>query len=254
MTTVATEMQSYPLHRMTPISLDDLNAAAALQQRVDRKYVVADDVAIDLVDALAGRLAVLDIDGRRRFGYESTYFDTAEFDSYLGAARRRRRRFKVRTRSYRDARTTMLEVKTRGARGLTVKRRAAHRFEHRGSLDDTGRTFVDEMTGQSGLGARLRPTLTSDYVRTTLVDLDDVARLTIDSGLRCTDWTGADLLLADRVVIETKSAGTPSTADRWLWHHGMRPEKISKFGTGLAALHPELPSNKWHRTLQRHFT
>ena len=24
-------------------------------------------------------------------------------------------------------------------------------------------------------------------------------------------------------------------------------------GTGLAALHPELPSNKWHRTLQRHF-
>lgn len=248
-----TAMPLFPIDQLTAISLDDLNTAAALQERIDRKYVVHGDVLVAMIDALGNRLAALDIDGRRHFGYESVYFDTGDFDSYLGAARQRRRRFKVRTRTYLDAGTTMLEVKTRGSRGLTIKQRQAHSFERRCSLGGEGRVFVDEMTERRGLGGRLLPTLTSEYSRTTLVDLDDVARLTIDADLRCTDWTGADFVLADRFVVETKSAGTPSTADRWLWSNGVRPDKISKFGTGLAALHPELPSNKWHQTLQRHF-
>lgn len=246
-------MPSLPIDRLAPISLDDLNAAASLQQRIDRKYVVQSKVLAEMIDALGSRLAALDIDGRRHFGYQSVYFDTGDFESYLGAARQRRRRFKVRTRTYLDAGTTMLEVKTRGSRGLTIKQRQAHSFERRKSLGGDGRVFVDEMTGRRGLGGRLLPTLTSEYSRTTLVDLDDVARLTIDADLRCTDWAGADFVLADLFVVETKSTGTPSTADRWLWSNGARPEKISKFGTGLAALHPELPSNKWHRTLQRYF-
>jgi hypothetical protein len=115
------------------------------------------------------------------------------------------------------------------------------------------RAFVDSATGREGLGATLRPTLTSEYRRTTMVDLADVARLTIDFDLRCSDWDAEEVGLADRVVVETKSERAPSAVDRWLWSSGVRPEKISKFGTCLAALHPELPSNKWHRTLNRHF-
>ena len=95
--------------------------------------------------------------------------------------------------------------------------------------------------------------MTTAYRRTTLVDLDDIARVTIDANLRCMDWTGRSVGLVDDFIVETKSGGSPSATDRQLWAAGLRPEKISKFGTGLAALHPELPSNKWHRTLQRHF-
>ena len=238
---------------LAPISLEELNAAAALQERIDRKYILTEDQLADMLDALAGRFAVLDIDGRRSFGYQSMYFDTESFESYLGAAHRRRRRFKVRTRSYLDSQTTMLEVKTRGARGRTVKQRQQHDFDLSDALGDDGRKFVDDITGRDGLGQTLLPTLTSQYRRTTLVDLADVARLTIDSGLRCTDWASEEVRLSHRVVLETKSAGAPSAADRWLWSHGIRPEKISKFATCLAALHAELPSNKWHRTLTRHF-
>ena len=32
----------------------------------------------------------------------------------------------------------------------------------------------------------------------------------------------------------------------------MRPVKISKYGTAMAAMH-DLPANKWHRTLDRYF-
>ncbi len=220
---------------------------------MDRKYVVDADRVADLVDELAGRLAVLEIDGRRSSAYESVYFDTVDHESYRGAARRRRYRFKVRTRTYLDTETTMLEVKTKGRRGHTVKRRRRHRFERRGVLDARGRRFVDETTGVDELGSRLVPMLTTRYHRCTLVDLGDVARVTIDADLECRDATDRSIALRDRFVIETKSVGSPSASDRWLWSHGLRPDKISKFGTGLAALHPELPSNKWHRTLDRHF-
>ena len=95
--------------------------------------------------------------------------------------------------------------------------------------------------------------LTTRYDRITVVDLDDVARITIDVGLRCISSTGVTTGLDDAFVVETKSAGPPSAADRELWAEGIRPSRISKFGTGMAALHPSLPSNKWHQTLNRHF-
>jgi hypothetical protein len=34
---------------------------------------------------------------------------------------------------------------------------------------------------------------------------------------------------------------------------GVRPVSVSKYCVGVAALHPELPSNPWRRTLRRYF-
>jgi len=238
---------------LPPISLSDLNDAAVLQERVDRKYILTGPQVTDLIERLAHRLAVLEIDGRRSFGYESTYFDTVDLQSFHAAAFKRRHRYKVRTRTYLDSETTMLEVKTRGARKVTVKRRQPHEFDHRTALDHDAESFIDSMLSSPGLARSLAPTLTTGYRRTTLVDLDDVARVTIDADLRFADWNDRSSRLAGRLIVETKSTGSPSVADRVLWSTGIRPDKISKYATGLAALHPELPANKWHRTLQRHF-
>jgi hypothetical protein len=38
-------------------------------------------------------------------------------------------------------------------------------------------------------------------------------------------------------------------ADRFLWSHGHRPVRLSKFATGMALLDPALSHNRWHRTL-----
>lgn len=245
-----------PLDRVTSlpaISLADLNDAAALQTRVDRKYILDGTQLLSLLYGLRTRLAALDIDGQRSFSYESVYFDTPALESYRSAAHKRRQRFKVRTRSYLDTRTTMLEVKTRGHRNATVKNRQPHRFEQRSHLDDDAQRFVNTTVGRAGLAATLTPVLTTCYDRMTVVDLDDVARMTIDADLRCIASSGGSVGLPDHFVVETKSSGAPSAADRRLWAYGIRPTKISKFGTGMAALDPSLPSNKWHRTLNRYF-
>ena len=54
----------------------------------------------------------------------------------------------------------------------------------------------------------------------------------------------------DLVIIETKSGATPSVVDHLLWEQGVRPVKISKYGTAMAAMH-DLPANKWHRVMHR---
>ncbi|MGA9276381.1 hypothetical protein [Ilumatobacter sp.] len=87
----------------------------------------------------------------------------------------------------------------------------------------------------------------------TLIDLDDIARVTIDSDLRCADEHGRSVGLTDRFVLETESTSAPGATDRYLWRLGIRPEKISTYDTGPTAPDPSLVSNKWNRMLRRHF-
>ena len=104
-------MNALPLDGLPSIGLADLNREASLLTRRDRKYLVPVSLARLLVDQ--NGLLVLEIDGRRSFGYESVYFDTPDLVSYRAAAHKRRLRFKVRTRCYRDTGICSLEVKTR---------------------------------------------------------------------------------------------------------------------------------------------
>jgi len=61
--------------------------------------------------------------------------------------------------------------------------------------------------------------------------------------------SGEPVEVSGVAVVETKNPATPSPADRALWDAGYRPVRISKYATGMALLHPELPANRWYRTL-----
>jgi hypothetical protein len=238
------------LTRLDPVGLDELNATAALLTRRDRKYLVPAAVAAEVVERLGETSRVLEIDGRRRFRYVSVYFDTPDCVSYLGAARRRPRRFKVRTRSYLDAGRCLLEIKTRDPRGRTVKERHEHPIELCDRLDRAGRAFVGRCELIAEHGVTLAPALTTRYARSTLLVGAEGARLTVDDCLEARAPDGRTALLVAMAIIETKSGGPPSEADRVLWSLGYRPVRISKFCTSLAVLRPDLPSNRWTRALR----
>ena len=275
-------------------SLAELNGAAGLLTRVDRKYLVPLERAQELVGGLTSKARVLDIDGRRRFSYASTYFDTPGLEAFMLTARKRRRRFKVRTRTYLDSGLCFLEVKTRGARGTTVKRRMGYHADDASRLTGPGRAFVAACLASTGVtgsaaahevAAALRPVLATTYERTTLHLPRAEARATIDTALT---WqhlgpvaapgtavvsagpfagmvagsqalrpahlaaaisNGEPVEVSGVAVVETKNPATPSPADRALWDAGYRPTRISKYATGMALLHPELPANRWYRTL-----
>lgn len=237
---------------LAPISLDELNASAALMTRTDRKYILPAAAIPRLLGGSGAR--ALSISERRAMAYESVYLDTPERASYHGAARGVRRRFKVRTRHYADTGQRWLEVKTRGVRGLTVKRRIPYTPNGSGRLDNTGRQFVADRLADGGVRgidlAGLQPALRTDYLRSTLLLTDRTTRVTIDQGLT---WSaaGQSLRVGPVVIVETKTAGgAPSSADRALWADGHRPVRLSKYGTGMRLLDDDLPGNKWQRVIR----
>ncbi|RQX00524.1 polyphosphate polymerase domain-containing protein [Micromonospora inaquosa] len=249
-------MTAPPLARLAPVTLAEAIDRAALQSRVDRKYVIAVDELPQLLDQLTPYARVLDIDGERTFRYESVYFDTPCLASYHCAAYRRRRRFKVRTRTYLDSAQCWLEVKISGARGRITKHRLPYLTEDRRTVR-SGRGFVNEVLDResilSNLAARpFEPTLVTSYRRSTLLLPATASRVTIDTGLSWQDGDRA-LRLPDIAVVETKTSSAPSLVDRILWQRGTRPVRISKYATGLAALRLDLPDVPWRRTLRRHF-
>lgn len=225
---------------METITLDELTRTDAMMTRVDRKYLLHESDAQQLFDALPNATRVLTVAGTTSQRYDTTYFDTADLQSYYGAARKRRGRFKVRVRTYVDTGAQFLEVKTKGLRGVTVKNRVPY--------DGPGAwNFVTDTLGPLDLA----PVMRNTYRRTTLSP-PDPGRATVDRDLV---WESAGRRIADLdlVIIETKSGRTPSSIDQLLFAHGHRPRRVSKFGCGMAALHPQLPANNWHRTLTDYF-
>jgi hypothetical protein len=237
--------------RLETISLDELTEKAELQTRVDRKYVLPRSAAVALMNRLDPATRVLEIDGRRTFNYQSVYFDTPDLVSFRLTAQRRRRRFKIRTRTYVDSALCFLEVKTEGYRGGTVKSRLPYHQADEETVTP-GRWFVDSVLGERP-DLTFAPTLLTRYRRTTLFQPAGDSRATVDVDLGWTDVDGRDLQLPDVAIIETKTGAAVSPIDRLLWSAGYRPARISKYATGLAALRPELPAAPWRRTLRRHF-
>ncbi|WP_328587403.1 polyphosphate polymerase domain-containing protein [Actinomyces culturomici] len=246
------------------IGLAELNATAAMLTRVDRKYAVTLEEAEAVAAGLHEGTRVLSIDGITAQSYASTYFDTPDLDSFLDAARPRRRRFKIRTRAYLDSGIAFLEVKTRGARGRTVKTRIPYDLEAalEGRLTPEGATWalgrLDAADCAVPEADSLVPVLSGTYARTTLLMADGSGRATLDAGLEWADLRGPSdsprwLAAPDLVIIETKSGSAPSPLDHLLWSRGHRPVRLSKYATALAALDPDLPANRWTRTLAQSF-
>jgi VTC domain len=235
-------------------TLDEVVAAAGLQTRLDRKYLIGPDTLAQLMARLAGRFSALEIDRRRQFRYESVYFDTADLALYRQHLQGRRRRYKVRTRSYLDSGQCLFEVKLKGRRGQTIKARLPYQMADRTRLTDQARDFLTELLRtEYGIDPpELQPAATITYTRTTLVDFHSGVRPTLDVDLGCTH-RGRSISSRGGILIETKSPAHDSPVDRALRQLGARPLKLSKYGLAVAVLYAGVPANPLHRTLRSYF-
>ncbi|OLT17507.1 hypothetical protein BJF79_48470 [Actinomadura sp. CNU-125] len=229
---------------------------AELQTRVDRKYLVPAELCAAILPRVAGDYAALEIDGRRGFRYSSTYFDTPNLLTFRQHRQGRRQRYKMRTRTYLDSGECMFEVKLSGARNATDKRRLPYDAARRRTLDGTAREFLQDVllsAYRTNPPAALVTSATTDYLRSTLVQLTGPGRVTFDASLTCTD--GAVTIAADpgMVLIESKSEGGEAPMDRILRDHGVRPVKISKYCAAVAVLYPGVAANPWRPAVRAYF-
>ena len=240
--------------RLRTVTLEDVLATAELQTRLDRKYVVPLELFATVLDQLGDQLSVLQIGALRVFRYESVYFDTPTLTAYHQHAHGRRRRVKIRTRAYLDSGECLLEFKSVGARGETIKERYPYRLASRHELDAAAHALALDRVGHRISTSTLEKVLTTAYHRTTLVDSTQSTRVTCDVNLRFDDRAGQQYgALAGLVVLESKSRGSDSPIDGVLRRLGSRPLSLSKYCVGMAVVDPRLPANRWNRELRTHF-
>lgn len=250
--------------KLSPISLEELDECAALQKRFDSKFLLSASTARALAQDLPHGSRALQIGNKQSFSYCSIYFDTPNLKTYTDAAHGRRRRFKVRTRVYCDSGLAYLEVKTKQANGSTEKVRKPRSMEALTRLGDDDRAFVPAALQGAGLDssvvADLEPTLMTGFERSTYLVPGERGhvRVTIDTGLYWENLTadegegGTNVLFRPSLgIVEVKSPTPSNSVNRLLNRRGIRQSRVSKYCTGKAALNPHLPSNRWHRTLQR---
>jgi hypothetical protein len=260
-----------------PISLPVLDQRAGLATRGESKYILDARTFERLMGELIPHYLILEIDGARVFSYDTIYFDTPARTIYRHHVQGRRRRFKCRTRLYTANGPCFFEVKLKGGREETIKRRIELEVEEHGSLTKPALAFLEHelQAYGSSVPVALAPGLRTLYRRLTLVSRIDSERLTFDFELTFALNDGEHSIQPGRILLETKTGnGTRGTnggngkangevgqasggageASRVLRRLGVRSVKsCSKYCIGMALAHPELRDNPFRPLIRRHF-
>jgi hypothetical protein len=237
---VGTDEIKQLVHGFPPVGLEEMDKRAALQRRVDNKYVVSLDELGPLLERMHDDHEVLEIDGRREFDYDSTYFDTPSLDCFRTHVEGRRPRYKARTRCYLNSGDCFFEVKVKRSDGETVKRSIEYEHDDRSEILPSARELLSDTLASCDMpvaGDELAATLVTRFRRVTLVAREFPQRVTIDLGLELDSPADGAVEIDERhAIVETKTPDGEGTCDRVFAAAGNEPEALSKYRLGVGML------------------
>lgn len=229
-----------------PITLEQMSSVK-LMNRTDTKFVTTIEKLRLLLQMAQDDYYIQDIDGERNMMYDTTYFDTKNYDMYCQHQWGHTNRQKIRFRTYVSSNLQFMEVKTKNNKGRTKKKRIEvcdmdlHDETKREFLDRTLRFDIDSLI----------PHMHNYFHRITLVNKAKTERLTIDTDLQfhCIQ-TDTDYNMGDLVIIELKRDGQVfSPVLEMLRKLRIFPHGFSKYCMGAALTNEELNVNRFKRKL-----
>lgn len=161
------------------ISLDEMNQVKLLD-RMDRKFMFHVTHLNDVLALVKQNYFILEIANKRFARYETTYFDTPDFNMYTRHHNGKLNRHKVRFRSYVDSDLHFFEVKFKSNKGRTIKKRLKLHNNQWSLEGETGKMLEKKTIYKA---SSLQPALQVNYNRITFVSKNMTERLTIDFGL-----------------------------------------------------------------------
>ena len=234
------------LNTFAPISLEQMSSVK-LMNRTDTKFVTTQERLQQLLKMALQDYYIQEIDGQRNLEYDTTYFDTQDFDMYCQHQYNHANRQKIRFRTYCISGLQFMEVKTKNNHGRTKKKRIevkdmnVNETEKRDFLSQNLHYSVDS----------LQPALNNHFSRITLVNKSKTERLTIDSQLSFHNLVNGEYKdMGNLVIIELKRDGrVPSPVLEMLRQLHIHPHGFSKYCMGSALTNPQLPCNRFKRKL-----
>jgi len=235
-------MDNLKLSEFNSISLKDLDKVQLLNRK-DTKFVFSQNKLLQLLDRLKPFYRILEIEGKRTFIYDNTYFDTDEFFFYTQHHNECRKRFKVRHRKYCETNDQYFEIKIKDNKNWTIKKRLKIN-DGNGHFGEEEKRLISETIGLSP--QHLIPKLNMQFSRITLADKSFSERLTIDTNLSVLNGTASKMF--DQLVIsEIKQKKYNPKSD---FIHILRSLKIpemrfSKYCMGMLHVNKEIKYNRF---------
>lgn len=225
-----------------PITLEEMSSVK-LMNRTDTKFVTTLTMLKQLLAMAQDDYFVQEIKGERNMLYDTTYFDTHDFDMYQQHQCGHANRQKIRFRTYVSSDLQFMEVKTKNNHGRTKKKRIEvtdmdlHDEQKREFLSKTLRFNVDDLI----------PHMHNYFHRITLVNRAKTERLTIDTDLQFHNLqTDTDKNMNDLVIIELKRDGLVySPVLEMLRRLRILPHGFSKYCMGAAMTNSDLQVNRF---------
>ncbi|MCS6933799.1 MAG: polyphosphate polymerase domain-containing protein [Chitinophagales bacterium] len=220
------------LAEMKPITLEELDRVEMLN-RIDTKFVFHIKYLEQILQEITPHYYVLEIDGKRKFQYESLYFDTDDYLLYRFHHNGKFNRLKVRYRKYLDSGLCYFEVKYKVKGTRTDKRRIREDdIHHHLSTREMALIEHDYLDANS-----LKEKMAICFTRITLANSNFRERLTIDTDVLFDNFrekkTFPELVVAE-VKSDKYSSGSPMI-------HALKKRHIdelpfSKYATAVAML------------------
>ena len=234
------------LSAFAPITLEQMSSVK-LMNRTDTKFVTNIQELEQLLIMAWQDYYVQEIDGCRNLEYDTTYFDTNDFNMYYTHQHGHTNRQKMRFRTYCVSGLQFMEIKTKNNHGRTRKKRME--VTNMDLRDEAKRSFIGQHLGY-GVDT-LQPVLNNPFSRITLVNRAKTERLTIDSALRFTNLQSSRQTdMGPLVIVELKRDGQVwSPVLNMLKQLHIRPHGFSKYCMGSALTNPALTVNRFKESL-----
>lgn len=218
----------------------------ALLSRFDRKYIIPTDKIEAVLELAKFDYRILKIGDRIEHRYNSSYFDTADYNLYLKHHNKRKVRFKIRLREYLDSQIRFAEIKIKGKNGLTEK------FRKSLPPNETGEKEIQQLLISNAHELpNIRQSIAISYNRKTLFHKKLNQRITLDTNI-CFSENGIEKLIPNMAILEIKYSGAKQnskTSFNQIIHKFER--NFSKYCIGVALLHPEIKQNNFLFTLKK---
>ena len=235
------------LDQFQAASLDDMNRLKLLN-RVDQKFIFRYEELESMLKEVLNDYNILAIDDKRLFQYNTLYFDTTAYTSYIDHHNGKPNRYKIRYRKYQDSGDVFFEIKKK-IKGLRTDKHRVPTENIPQALGNAEKELLSECVKD---GLQLVPTMWVNYKRLTLMSRETEERVTIDLNLHLKKET-EEVSLEGLVIVEVKQAKASRNSPflECLREKQIRETRISKYTIAVALLNHEIKRNAFGSKLRK---
>lgn len=238
-----------PVSSLPSVTLQEMGKVR-LMNRTDLKFMVHEKTVPLLLENLADKYLVQEIDGNRVSSYETYYLDTENFNFFHAHVNGKLNRIKWRVRTYVESKLSFLEIKIKSNKGRTEKKRMPYDPE----IGLQGPLVSDFIFWNSGIRVhQLSPVLQNKFKRITLVNLGKTERLTIDLNITYQNCVnGEKATLKKLAIIELKQdKSARSSASEFFSTMRIKPVGVSKYCLGTVLTSPLIKGNLYKQKIRQ---